>query len=226
MRVGLNVDENFKTLFEEISSFEYLDLQCENANLESVDIVVIDSRKEDIDRYLKEYKKRNLSVIALVGEEDIYEMRKLFLSGLVDDCIVRRDIFKIEESIERFLLRERSYDTFYLSDTFKKGIYSFSEINYITYSSVTRKSEFHLINSEVFDIKRSFSEIEERLKSIDSFYKLDRSTIINLNLVQVLDFKEEQIIFKNREFIYISKGKLKELENIYLVNRDRDFLRF
>lgn len=226
MKIGLNVDENLKTLFDEISSLEYLDIEVDECKLDDIDIIIIDTRKEKLNEYLTKYKQKGILIIALVGEEDIYIMRELFLSGLIDDCIVRKDIFRVEESIAKFLSQGKKYDIFYLSDTFKKGVYKFSEVNYITYSSVNRRVEFHLINSEIFDVKKSFSEIEERIKNVNNFYKLDRSTIINLNLIQILDFKEEQIIFKNKEYIYTSKIKLKELENNYLKDKKWNFLIF
>lgn len=119
---------------------------------------------------------------------------------------------------------EKIYTTFYLSDTFKRGIYNFSEINYITYSGVTRKVEFHLVNLEIFNIKKNFSEIEKRLKWINIFYKLDRSTIININSIQILDSKKKQIIFKNKEYIYVNRFKLKELEKYYLENFNQPLL--
>ena len=216
MRIGLNVDENLKTLFDEISSLKYLDMENEEESLEMVDLVVIDSKKERLQEYLEEYRRKGILIIALIGENEVYKMRELFLSGLIDDCVLRKDI----------LAQGKKYDIFYLSDTFKKGVYRFSEVNYITYSSVNRKVEFHLTDSEVFDIKKSFSEIEEGLKGIDSFYKLDRSTIININSIQILDYKEEQIIFKNREYIYTSKLKLKELESSYLKEKGQNFLIF
>ena len=226
MKIGLNVDENLKTLFDEISSLEYLDIEVDECKLDDIDIIIIDTRKEKLNEYLTKYKQKGILIIALVGEEDIDKMRELFLSGLIDDCIVRKDIFRVEESIAKFLSQGKKYDIFYLSDTFKKGVYKFSEVNYITYSSVNRRVEFHLINSEIFDVKKSFSEIEERIKNVNNFYKLDRSTIINLNLIQILDFKEEQIIFKNKEYIYTSKIKLKELENNYLKDKKWNFLIF
>ena len=43
MRIGLNVDENLKTLFDEISSLKYLDMENEEESLEMIDLVVIDS---------------------------------------------------------------------------------------------------------------------------------------------------------------------------------------
>lgn len=120
MRIGLNVDENLKTLFDEISSLKYLDMANEEESLEMIDLVVIDSKKERLQEYLEEYRR----------------------------------------------------------------------------------------------------------KGIDSFYKLDRSTIININSIQILDYKEEQIIFKNREYIYTSKLKLKELESSYLKEKGQNFLIF
>ena len=153
MKIGLNVDENLKTLFDEISSLEYLDIEADECKLDDIDIIIIDTRKEKLNEYLTKYKQKGILIIALVGEEDIYKMRELFLSGLIDDCIVRKDIFRVEESIAKFLSQGKKYDIFYLSDTFKKGVYKFSEVNYITYSSVNRRVEFHLVNSEIFDVK-------------------------------------------------------------------------
>lgn len=71
-----------------------------------------------------------------------------------------------------------------------------------------------------------FFNNRKKIKNVNNFYKLDRSTIINLNLIQILDFKEEQIIFKNKEYIYTSKIKLKELENNYLKDKKWNFLIF
>ena len=101
----------------------------------------------------------------------------------------------------------------YLSGKFKRGFFKKEDINYITYSSVTRRSTFFLRNMSNFEIKRNFSEVEERLESIKSFYKLDRGTIVNIGAVEILDFKEERIIFKNKQILYVSKVKLKELES-------------
>ena len=213
MKIGINIDENLKTILEEIFSYEYVDLRDNNINLKNIDIIIIDSKTENLKEILLEYKKIGINVIVLVGENEIREMRLFFLSGLIDDCIIRKDIFQLEQSINTLYKSKNKIKEFYLSDTFKKGFYKFSEVNFITYSSITRKTEFHLVNSEVFDIKKNFSEIEEKLSGINNFYKLDRSTIINLDLIEILDFKEELIIFKNKKFIYTSKAKLKELEN-------------
>lgn len=224
MKIGINIDENLKTILEEIFSYEYVDLRDSNQNLKNIDIVIIDSKVENLKEMLLEYKKIGINVIVLVGENEIREMRLFFLSGLIDDCIIRKDIFQLEQSINNLYKTKNNIKEFYLSDTFKKGFYKFSEVNFITYSSITRKTEFHITNSEVFDIKKNFSEIEEKLSGINNFYKLDRSTIINLDLIEILDFKEELIIFKSKEFIYTSKAKLKELENNHNLIQNKFFI--
>ena len=213
MILGIDVDNNLKIILTEIIPYKCIDLRKEVKELENIDVIIIDSKTEALEEKLIEYKKRDLKIIALVGENDTREMRRLFLSNLVDDCIVRKDIFELEEYIQQLEKKDTKITAFYLFDSFKRGIYNFSEINYITYSSISRRTEFHLVNSEIFDIKKNFSEVEEKITHTNIFYKLDRGTIINLDLIEVLDFKEEIIIFKNKEFIYTSKSKLKELED-------------
>lgn len=48
MKIGLNVDENLKTLFDEISSLEYLDIEVDECKLDDIDIIIIDTRKEKL----------------------------------------------------------------------------------------------------------------------------------------------------------------------------------
>ena len=74
MKIGLNVDENLKTLFDEISSLEYLDIEVDECKLDDIDIIIIDTRKEKLNEYLTKYKQKGILIIALVGEEDIYKI--------------------------------------------------------------------------------------------------------------------------------------------------------
>lgn len=114
----------------------------------------------------------------------------------------------------------------YLLGKFKRGFFKTKDINYITYSSVTRRSTFFLRNSSSFEIKRNFSEVEERLETIKSFYKLDRGTIVNIEAVEILDLKEERIIFKNKQTFYVSKVKLKELESKWISIKNKKNIEF
>lgn len=181
----------------------------------NIEIVILDFSIENFNEKMLKYKNKNFKIIVLVGEDNIREMRELFLSGLINDCILRKDIFELEDSLQKLENNNNNFDSFYLCDSFKRGVYSFDEINYITYSSISRKTEFHLTNSEIFNVKSNFSEVETKIKNINYFYKLDRGTLINIKLIGIIDLKEELIIFKNKQYIYTSKTKLKELEENY-----------
>lgn len=127
MKIGLNVDENLKTLFDEISSLEYLDIEVDECKLDDIDIIIIDTRKEKLNEYLTKYKQKGILIIALVGEEDIYKMRELFLSGLIDDCIVRKDIFRVEESIAKFLSQGKNMIFFIFQIHLKRACINFQK---------------------------------------------------------------------------------------------------
>lgn len=108
----------------------------------------------------------------------------------------------------------------YLPCKYKKGIFKIEEIDFITYSSSDRKAVFHLKTLENFEVKRNFAEVEEKLESISFFYKVDRGTIINLKNIEILDFKEERILFKSKNFLYTSKLKLKDIEIKWIYIKD------
>lgn len=221
MRIGLKVSENLKTLLDEIFNYELMEI--ENYD-EKIDIAIIDVENEELEENLIELRRRGILTIVLVGEKDIRKMRELFLKEIVDDCILRKDIFNLEESISNLKNKRKNVRSIYLSDNFKKGFYDFSEINYISYSSISRKTEFHLSNLELFDIRKNFSEVEDQISKVEIFYKLDRSTIINLEQIEVLDMKEEVIIFKNRDKLYVSKSKIKEIDKKCILLKNRIFI--
>lgn len=118
--------------------------------------------------------------------------------------------------IDLFQIEDESEQAIYLPTKFKKAFLEIDEINYITYSSANRKVIFYLKNLEKYEIKRNFSEVNEKLNILSNFYKLDRGTIINLENIKILDFKEEKILFENKQKLYISKLKLKELEAVWM----------
>lgn len=220
MRIGLRVKENMKTVLEEIFNYNFVEIIDFK---ESFDLAILDIDDEKLEENIYEIKKRGKFLIVLLGEKDIRKMRELFIKGVVDDCVLRKDIYNLEESIER-LKNKNSEKEIYLSDNFKKGFYKLEDINYITYSSISRKTEIHLIKKDIFEIRKSFSEIEEQIAKIELFYKVDRSTIVNLENIEIIDLKEEMMIFKNREKIYISKGKLRDVEERCVFLKNRVFL--
>lgn len=106
------------------------------------------------------------------------------------------------------------YETIFLKDTNKVGIFAISDIESISYSSYKREVNFNLTNGEVFSFKRKFQDMEVLTSINPNFYKVERGTIINTDLVRSINFKKEYIYFKSGNKISLSKIKLKKIEEI------------
>ncbi|WP_163468976.1 LytTR family transcriptional regulator DNA-binding domain-containing protein [Fusobacterium sp. IOR10] len=161
---------------------------------------------------LKFYYNLNVSLIILLEKDNIKEMRSLFLLNIVDDCILKDDYFEIEKSIKISLNKRKNCRQFFINDTYQKGIIDFNEIKYIDFSRIERRVNFHLEDKNVFSLKRTFGSVEKKLKDIRDFFKIERGLIVNLEQIKILDYREERIIFKDYSCLYISKIKLKKLE--------------
>ena len=221
IKIGVDVDEKLIILLKEMLDYEFINTKRENKNFE---IFIIDIDAENITDKIKLNFKKGIPVIVVLGKNNIREMRTLFLSNYVADCILRHEVYEIEKSIEKLIHSKQKYTQFYLNDNQKKGIIDFSEVTYISYCRTTRRIQFHLINKEIFTLKENFSIVEERLKAIDNFYKIERGTIINIDLIRYIDYKEENIIFRDFSVLYVSKIKLKKIEEDMILTKNRLYL--
>ena len=218
IKIGVDLDEKLIILLKEMLNYEFIDIKRENKNFT---IFIIDINSKNIKDKIKINFKKGIPIIVLLGKNNIQEMRNLFLSNYVTDCILRHDIYEIEKSIEKSINLRQKYVQFYLNNKQKKGIIDFSEVTYINYCRVTRKTHFHLTSKEIFTLKENFSFIEEKLQGIDNFYKVERGTIINIDLIRYINYKEETITFRDLSILYINKIKLKKLDEdmIFIKNK-------
>ena len=65
MILGIDVDNNLHIILNEVIPYKCIDLRKNGDEIQNVDIIIIDSKTENIDEKLVEYRKRNLKVIAL-----------------------------------------------------------------------------------------------------------------------------------------------------------------
>lgn len=209
-KIGVEIDENLVTLLKETLDYNFVHISLDN--MYDYNVVILDIDITNLKEKIKNLSEKGCSIIILLGNNNIKEMRTLLKSKYIDDCLLRHDIYEIENSIEKILNKRNNYSEFYLKDTFYKGLVKFSEVLYIDYCRISRKTKFNLLNNNSFSLKRNFSDIEELLSNISIFYKLERGLIINISLIKFLDYKEEKIIFTNGDNLYISKNKIKELE--------------
>lgn len=221
IKIGVDIDEKLIILLKEMLDYEFINTKRESSSFE---IFIIDIDTENITDKIKANYKKGIPVVVVLGKNNIKEMRTLFLSNYVADCILKHEIYEIEKSIEKLIYSKQKYTQFYLNDNQKKGIIDFSEVTYISYCRTTRRIQFHLTNKEVFTLKENFSIIEEKLETINSFYKIERGTIINTSLIRYIDYKEETIIFRDFSILYVSKIKLKKIEEDLNLTKNRLYL--
>lgn len=114
-------------------------------------------------------------------------------------------------------------DRVYLKDSNNFIILEVDEIEAITYYSLKRESEIHLSSGKKIQVKRKFSEMEKIQERYSNFFKIERGTILNLDLIYCLNYKGSKVIFKSGNTLLLNKQKLKFLEE-YLVEEEVMFL--
>lgn len=208
-KIGIKIDNNSKILLKEILNYDFVENNIEKY----CKIILLDITTTNFNKELDFYYSQGLTIIVLIGNSNIKEMRTLLKSKKCFDCLLRYEIYEIENTIKEYFSLTKQHTQFYLGGTYLKGFFDFSEILYIDYCRISRKVRFNLIDNEIFLVKRTFSDLDFLTIQFPNFYKLERGLIINVDLVKILDYKEERIIFKNKSVLYISKTKLKDLEN-------------
>lgn len=222
IKIGTDIQENLLILLREVLDYEFIEYNGSDADFQ---IFIIDITSKEADLKIRDIFLRGIPVIAVLGKNDIQKMRTLFLNKQVADCILRQDIYEIEKSIEKLKNTQTEYTQFYLSDIYQKGILEFSEVTYINYCRVSRRVQFNILNKEIFTLKINFSTVETSLIEFANFYKVERGTIVNINLIKYLDYKEEKILFKDLSELYISKIKLKEIEENTSITKNKLYLK-
>lgn len=122
IKIGVDIDEKLIILLKEILDYELINIKQEK---KSFIIFVIDINTENIENKIKTNFKKGIPVIVLLGKNNIEEMRNLFLSNYVADCILRHDVYEIEKSIERLINFKQKYVQFYLSNNQKRELLIF-----------------------------------------------------------------------------------------------------
>lgn len=222
IKIGTDIKENLLILLREVLDYEFVEYKRSNVDFQ---IFIIDIASEEADMKIKDIFLKGIPIIVVLGKNDIQKMRTLFLNKQVADCILRHDIYEIEKSIDRLKNSQIKYTQFYLNDIYQKGILEFSEVTYINYCRVSRRVQFNILNKEIFTLKINFSTVETSLIEFANFYKVERGTIVNINLIKYLDYKEEKILFKDLSELYISKIKLKEIEENTFITKNKLYLR-
>lgn len=100
-----------------------------------------------------------------------------------------------------------------LSDSFKELITPIKNIEYFSYDRNLKKS-FAVVMGKAYFLRKSLTEIEKIVEN-SSFIRVERSIILNIEQIKEIDYKEEYILTKSDQKIYLGKQILKKISENY-----------
>lgn len=204
-------NDNFYFLLNEVSSLsiESVEHPWGAVEIEEGSIVIVEAL-EVIEKLL-EIEDKLLGVIIYTDEIKTIHLKLIKKFNIRVVLKEKEEYVYCDNHIEglesRFYFGEES--VVIVSDISEEAVVKLGEISYFSYDRITKKS-FAKHGIESFFLRKNLGELEELLPE-DLFFRLDRSYIINIKQVKGINFKEEFLIFKSDEKIYINRGKLKSL---------------
>lgn len=216
-RIGVSIDLNLQEILKELLEVEFYSIEnILDYEIEGIDAVILDLKYEKYENKIHFFSRKNIPIMLLCSRDDDYrKIKEYFKRGDIYDCIYRDDYFEIERSLDELFNREiilHNIKEIVINDNFYKAIIKIEDIIYINYCRLSRKTEITTKDGRVYYSKRGFSEVEQKLKDFNCFIKVDRGTLINSDLLKEIDYKGEKITFLGEKNLFVSRSKLKILE--------------
>lgn len=216
-KIGINIDLNLQEILSELLDVEFYSAESLiKYDIENVDAVILDLKYEIDDDKIHFFSRNNIPVVLLCSRDDDYrKIKGYFKRREIYDCVYRDDYFEIEKSLDELFNKKivsQNVKEIIINDNFYKAIIKIEDIIYINYCRLSRKTEITTKDGRVYYSKRGFSEVEQKLRSFNCFVKVDRGTLINKNLLKEIDYKGEKITFLGGKNLFVSRSKLKILE--------------
>ncbi|MGL4365668.1 MAG: LytTR family transcriptional regulator DNA-binding domain-containing protein [Cetobacterium sp.] len=216
-KIGVNIDLNLQEILRELLEVEFYSIESMmEYEIERIDAVILDLKYEKDENKIHFFSRKNIPVVILCSkDEDLKRISKYFKKREIYDCVYRDDYFQLEKSLDELFNEKivtQDAEEIVINDNFYKAIIRIEEITYINYCRLSRKTEITSKNGRIYYSKRGFSEVEEKLKGFNCFIKVDRGTLINKNLLKEIDYKGEKITFLGERKLFVSRSKLKNLE--------------
>ena len=216
-KIGVNIDLNLQEILRELLDFEFYSIESIiDYEIEGIDAVILDLKNEVNDSKIHLFSRKNIPVMLLCSREDDFRrIKEYFKKREIYDCIYRDDYFEIEKSLDELFNKKVIYQDakeIIINDNFYKAIIKIENIIYINYCRLSRKTEITTKDGRIYYSKKGFAEVEQKLKSFNCFIKVDRGTLINKDLLKEIDYKGEKITFLGEKKLFVSRSKLKNLE--------------
>ncbi|MGL5279531.1 MAG: LytTR family transcriptional regulator DNA-binding domain-containing protein [Cetobacterium sp.] len=216
-KIGINIDLNLQEILRELLEVEFYSVESViTYEIEEIDAVILDLKNEIDESKIHFFSRKNIPIVLLCSRDDDYRRIKgYFKRREIYDCIYRDNYFEIEKSLDELFNKKTVFQDvkeIIINDNFYKAIIKIEDIIYLNYCRLSRKTEITTKDGKVYYSKRGFSEVEQKLRSFNCFIKVDRGTLINKDLLKEIDYKGEKITFFGEKNLFVSRSKLKILE--------------
>jgi hypothetical protein len=206
-------NDNFYFLLSEVTDVPIKKIKdiCEVQETKNENILILESLAHIIN--LQDIEHLFFAVVIYTDEIKIVQLNKFKTLNIKIILKEKKDYIFCNNQIESLgkKLSLSENDEIILSDISEEAVVKLGEIYYFSYDRINKKS-FAKINKESFFIRKNLGELETLLPK-HLFFRMERSYIINLKQIKLINFKEEFVLLKNDEKIYVNKGKLKILSN-------------
>jgi len=206
-------NDNFYFLLNEVTDISIKKIKNihEITEPKNENILILESLSHLED--LQDIENFFFAVVLYTDEIKVVQLNKLKALNIEVILKEKKDYIFCNNHIENleYIVSLSEDDKIILSDISEEALVKLGEIYYFSYDRVNKKS-FAKINNESFFIRKNLGDLENLLPE-ELFFRMERSYIINLKQVKIINFKEEFVLLQNNEKIYINKGKLKILSN-------------
>lgn len=216
-KIGINIDLNLQEILRELLEVEFYSIDSIiDYEIEKIDVVILDLKYEKDDSKIHFFSRKNIPVVLLCSrDEELKKIKDYFKKREIYDCVYRDDYFEIEKTLDELFNKKiiiQDAKEIVINDNFYKAIIKIEDIIYMNYCRLSRKTEITTKDGKIYYSKRGFAEVEQKLKGFSFFIKVDRGTLINRNLLKEIDYKGEKITFLGNKNLFVSRSKLKILE--------------
>ena len=216
-KIGINIDLNLQEILRELLEVEFYSIDSViDYEIEKIDVVILDLKYEKDNSKIHFFSRKNIPVVLLCSrDEELKKIKEYFKKREIYDCVYRDDYFEIEKTLDELFNKKiiiQDAKEIVINDNFYKAIIKIEDIIYMNYCRLSRKTEITTKDGKIYYSKRGFAEVEQKLKGFSFFIKVDRGTLINRNLLKEIDYKGEKITFLGNKNLFVSRIKLKILE--------------
>jgi len=203
--IGYIGDIDYHSILQEYSENEIHYIK--DSMVENFEVLIVESLNDRVVEIIEGVMNKPSLIIYedVIRIDHIDKIREL---GFYYAYLPKSRYEEIDRKIRRAMEQRRGN----WSPSPKYRIYAPEElIEYIEFQKSERKTCVFLENNEKIFLSRSLREVEDELGRYSDFFRVDRSTIVNLSKIKYLNLEEEFLKLESGVKLYFSSKVLKKL---------------